>query len=131
MFTLWKELSLPTFLVSMCLGCISVHAAEKVPAKGTGALSGRLLITGSSTMTSMIVAVGKRFSAIHPGVQIEVQAGGSGKGVDDAMKGKADIGMASRALTDKESGLYSFAIARDGICLVVHKSNTVRSLTKR
>jgi phosphate transport system substrate-binding protein len=47
------------------------------------------------------------------------------------MKGNADIGMVARSLTDKESGLYSFAIARDGICLIVHKNNPVRSLTNR
>jgi phosphate transport system substrate-binding protein len=53
-------------------------------------------------MAPMIEAVGKRFSAIYPGVQIEVQTVRSGRGIDDVMKGKSDIGMASRALTDKE-----------------------------
>jgi phosphate transport system substrate-binding protein len=79
----------------------------------------------------MIEAVGKRFSATHPGIRIEVQTVGSARGIDDVMTGKAHIGMASRALTDKESGLYSFAIARDGICVVLHKSNPVQSLTNR
>jgi phosphate transport system substrate-binding protein len=72
-----------------------------------------------------------RFSTIHPGIQIEVQTVGSGRGIDDVVKGKANIGMASRALTDTESGLYSFAIARDGICLVVHRDNPVRVLNNR
>ena len=31
--------------------------------------------------------------------------------------------MASRALTDKESDLFGFAVGRDGICLVVHAAN--------
>jgi len=131
MFIAWKELSIFAFLLSTCLDCSSAHAAERLPSKGTVPTSGKLLITGSNTMAPMMVAVGKRFSATRPGVQIEVQTGGSGRGIDDAMKGKADIGMASRALTDKESGLYSFAIARDGVCLVVHKNNPVRSLSNR
>jgi phosphate transport system substrate-binding protein len=131
MFTAWKKLSFSSFLLSTCLSCISVCAVEKLPAQGTVPASGKILITGSSTMAPMMVAIGKRFSAIRPGVQVEVQTGGSGRGIDDVMKGKANIGMASRALTDKESGLYSFAIARDGVCLVVHKNNPVRSLTKR
>jgi phosphate transport system substrate-binding protein len=131
MFTAWKELSISVFLLSTCLGYTSVHAVEQPLAKGTVPASGKLLITGSSTMAPMIVAVGKRFSATHPGVQIEVRTVGSGEGIDDTTKGKADIGMASRALTNKESGLYSFAIARDGVCLVVHKDNPVRSLTNR
>jgi phosphate transport system substrate-binding protein len=131
MVTAWKELSIAVFLLSACLDCSDVHAVETLPAKGPVVTSGKLLITGSSTMAPMIVAVGKRFSAMYPGVQIEVQTVGSGRGVDNVMKGTADIGMASRALTDKESGLYSFAIARDGVCLVVHRDNPVRSLTNR
>jgi phosphate transport system substrate-binding protein len=78
-----------------------------------------------------MAAVGKRFSTLHPGVQIEVQTVGPGGGIDDVVNGKADIGMTARVLTDEESHLYSFAIARDGVCLVVHKNNPVRSLTNR
>jgi phosphate transport system substrate-binding protein len=131
MFTRWKKLSISAFLLSTHLGCIGVHAVERPPAKGALPASGKLLIAGSSTMAPLIVAIGKRFSTTHPGVQIEVLAVGTGRGVDDVIKAKADIGMVSRALTDRESGLYSFAIARDGICLVIHKDNPVRSLSNR
>jgi phosphate transport system substrate-binding protein len=124
MITLWTKLTFAVFMLSTGLDCLGVYAAEKP-------LAGKLLITGSSTMTPMITMAGKRFSALHPGVQIEVQTVGSGQGISDAMTGKADIGMASRALTDKESGLYSFAIARDAVCMVVHKDNPVRALTNR
>ena len=92
MFTAWKELSIFAFLLSTCLDCTSVHAAERLPAKGPVPASGKLLITGSSTMAPMIEAIAKRFSAAHPGVQIEVRTVGSAEGFDDALKGKADIG---------------------------------------
>jgi phosphate transport system substrate-binding protein len=131
MFTAWKELSISAFLLSTCLDCTSVHAVERLPAKGTVPASGRLLITGASTMTPMVVAIGKRFSTMHPGVQIEVRTTGTAGGIDDVRNGRAAIGMVARALTDNESGLYSFAIARDGICLIVHKDNPVRSLTNQ
>lgn len=131
MVTAWKRLSISALLLSTCLGCINAHASEAPSTKGPVAASGRLLITGASTMTPMIEAVGKRFSALHPGVQIDVQTVGTSQGIDDVMKGKAAIGMVARALTHKESGLYSFAIARDGVCLVVHKNNPVQSLTNR
>lgn len=94
-------------------------------------LAGKLLITGSSTMAPMVAEIARRFQSLHPGVQIEVQMGGSGRGISDARLGKADIGMASRALTDEESALYNVAMARDGVCLIVHKDNPVRSLTDR
>jgi len=110
--------------------CLDASAAEG-GAKGADTASGKLVITGSSTLAPMIEEIGKRFKALHPGVQIEVQAGGTGRGISDAMAGRVDIGMASRALKDNESALYSFAIARDGICLIVHKGNPVQSLSNR
>jgi phosphate transport system substrate-binding protein len=131
MFAPWKELSISALLLSACLDCAGVRAAEGVTAKSTVAASSKLLISGASTMTPMLVAIGKRFSATHPGVQIEVRTVDSAGGIDDVRKGKADIGMVARALTGHESGLYSFAIARDGICLVVHKDNPVGSLTNQ
>lgn len=93
--------------------------------------SATLRITGSSTMAPMVMEIARRFQRLHPGTRIEVEAGGSGRGLADAQQGKADIGMVSRALTDKESGIYSFAMARDGICLIVHKTNPVGSLTRQ
>jgi phosphate transport system substrate-binding protein len=91
-------------------------------------LKGKLLLTGSSTMAPLMTAVGQRFSERHPGVLVEVLTGGSGRGISDARLGLADIGMASRALNYEESDLKGFPIARDGICLLVHKDNPVKSL---
>jgi phosphate transport system substrate-binding protein len=106
--------------------CASGHAAEIAPAN-----AGRLVISGSTTMAPLVSAIGKRFAAAHPGVTVEVRSVTSAVGIADLMAGKADIGMVSRVLTDNESGLYAYAIARDGICLVVHNDNPVRALTNR
>ncbi len=89
----------------------------------------KLLITGSSTMCPLMAEIAKRFEALHPVTRIEVQCGGSGRGINDAQEGKADIGMVSRALTEKENGLYSFPLARDGISVILHKDNPVESLS--
>lgn len=91
--------------------------------------AGRLLITGSSTMCPLITEIGTRFQALHPEVQIEVQCGGSGRGIGDVREGKAAIGMASRPLADKERDLYGFTMARDGLSIIVHKDNPVASLS--
>lgn len=93
------------------------------------AVAGRLLITGSSTMAPLVSAIARRFQAQYPGVSIEVQAGGSGRGLADARQGKADIGMVSRALGEAEQDLVGLPIARDGVAVVVHKDNPVRSLS--
>jgi phosphate transport system substrate-binding protein len=124
-----SRISLAAFLLSVCLGSTACHAADAGVAKGPSPLQGTLILSGSSTMAPLLEAIGKRFTAQHPAVQIRMHTTGSVRGIEDVAGGKADIGMASRSLTDKESGLYSFAIARDGVCLVVHKNNPVRSLT--
>lgn len=93
--------------------------------------AGRLLITGSSTMCPLISEIGRRFQSMHPEVQIEVQCGGSGRGISDVREGKAAIGMASRPLADKERDLYGFTMARDGLSIIVHKDNPVESLSNR
>ncbi|MBI2381865.1 MAG: phosphate ABC transporter substrate-binding protein [Gammaproteobacteria bacterium] len=89
---------------------------------------GHLRITGSSTMAPLITAMARRFEELHPDVRIVVEAGGSSRGIKDAREGKADIGMASRALSDEHGELFGVPIARDGIALIVHRDNPVSQL---
>lgn len=91
----------------------------------------RLLLSGSTTMAPLMTEVVKRFQTLHPGIQFEVQMGGSGRGIRDAREGKADIGMVSRTLADAEHDLYGIPIARDGVAVIVHKDNPVNSLSDR
>lgn len=91
----------------------------------------RLLLTGSTTMAPLMMAIARRFQTRHPGVQIEVQMGGSGQGVSDTRQGKADIGMVSRALGETERDLYAIPVGRDGVAIIVHKDNPVASLSDR
>jgi phosphate transport system substrate-binding protein len=128
-----KWIALPTVAMTLLASGIGLagRAADKPVAKEVVPATGKLLISGSTTMAPMMLAVGKRFSELHPGVEIEVLTVGSGRGIDAVSRGTADIGMASRLLTDKDGPLNSFAIARDGICLVVHKNNPVQSLTNK
>jgi len=89
----------------------------------------RLVLTGSSTVAPLALEIARRFESQHPGVRVDVQTGGSSRGVADARRGLADIGMASREVKPEESDLQAFPIARDGICLIVHRDNPVDSLS--
>ncbi len=89
----------------------------------------RLVLTGSSTIAPLAMEIGKRFEQRHPGVRVDVQTGGSSRGVNDARMGLADIGMASRALKPEEADLTPYTIARDGISIIVHQSNPIAALT--
>lgn len=70
-----------------------------------------------------------RFEDRHPNIRVDVQTGGSSRGIADVQTGAAEIGMASRALAASESDLTAYQIAVDGICIVVHADNPVESLT--
>ncbi|MES1945330.1 phosphate ABC transporter substrate-binding protein [Salinisphaera sp. PC39] len=92
--------------------------------------SSSLTLAGSSTVAPLADEIGKRFESEHPGVEINVQAGGSSRGIADARRGLVDIGTASRALAPSESDLVAHTIALDGIALIVHEDNPVSSLTQ-
>lgn len=133
LYNTWALTAFLTILFAAIIGS-SASAQEQrglTGARPTEKLSGKLLLTGSSTMAPLMADLARRFESLHPGVRIEVQAGGSGRGISDARAGKADIGMVSRALTEKEADLKGFAIARDGVCLIVHRDNPVKSLSSR
>lgn len=96
---------------------------------GTSERGDKLVITGSSTVAPLVAEIGKRFEAAHPGKRVDVQTGGSSRGIADARSGLADVGMASRALKEGEGDLHAYPIARDGVCLFVHRDNPVAELS--
>ncbi len=92
--------------------------------------AGQLLLTGSSTIAPLMAEIAARFEERNLNVRIDVQMGGSSRGVADAQRGLADIGMVSRDLSPDEAKLlHAFPVARDGICMIVHQDNPIASLT--
>jgi phosphate transport system substrate-binding protein len=89
----------------------------------------KLVLTGSSTVAPLAAEIAKRFEAKHSGVRIDVQSGGSSRGITDARQGVADIGMVSRALKPEEKDLKAFAIAKDGVALILNKDNPLTKLS--
>lgn len=90
----------------------------------------RLVLTGSSTVAPLAAEIGKRFEQEHPGVRIDIQTGGSSRGIADARRGLADIGMVSRPLKDGEADLFAFTIAQDGISMILHADNPLEMLSR-
>lgn len=95
-----------------------------------GELSGKLTITGSSTVAPLVGEIAKRFEEDNPSVRVDVQSGGSGKGIADARQRIVNIGMASRDLKSDETGLIAHRIAADGVGLIVNASNELNELTE-
>ncbi len=91
----------------------------------------KLVLTGSSTVAPLAAEIGKRFESLHGNVRVDVQTGGSSRGISDARTELADIGMASRALKEDEKDLLSFTVALDGISVILNKANPVEALNKQ
>jgi len=89
----------------------------------------RVTITGSSTVAPLAGELAARMEAGSDNLRIDVQAGGSSRGLADVRKGLADIGMVSRGLTESESDFIGHVIARDGIAMIVHESNLRGKIT--
>jgi phosphate transport system substrate-binding protein len=89
----------------------------------------RLVLTGASTIAPLALELGKRFEKQNPGLRVDVQSGGSGRGIADARSGVAAIGLVSRALKPEESDLIGAIIAYDGVCVILHRSNPVATLS--
>ena len=112
---------------------MAVLAASGCPRVGPASRgeqpAGKLVLTGSSTVAPLAAEIAKRYEGLYPGVRIDVQSGGSSRGISDARRGLADVGMVSRALKEGEEDLRAFPIARDGICMIVHGTSPIRELT--
>jgi phosphate transport system substrate-binding protein len=117
--------ALAPLLLLLCPGDRQVRAAA--PAGGDPVPL--LRITGSSTMCPMIAAIAERYRAVRPTQRIDVQCGGSDRAIKDIQQGNAEIGMVSRTLKADEKGLFGFPMARDGVSIIVHDSNSVTTLT--
>jgi phosphate transport system substrate-binding protein len=94
-------------------------------------LSGTVTEAGSTTVQPLAEELAKAFMAKNSDVTITIQGGGSSTGVKSAADGTVDIGAASRELKDSEKGLglVVHVLARDGIALITHPSQTVSNLT--
>ena len=92
--------------------------------------SGQISIGGSSSVTPVMQELIEAYQQINTNAQIEINQTDSSSGMNAAMDGTIDIGMASRELKDSEKAeLTPVQIALDGIAIVVNPENTVEDLT--
>jgi len=90
-----------------------------------------LVLTGSSTIAPLMADLAAAYEKSNPGWRIDVQSGGSSRGIRDVRQELADAGMVSRSLTAAESDLSAHTLARDGVALIVNSHNPVKSLDKQ
>lgn len=90
-------------------------------------LSGTITVTGAWAIYPTVVTWAEAFQKKHPGVRVDVSAGGAGKGAADAIAGLADIGMVSRDPDPAEikKGITPVYILHDAVFAVISEKNPV------
>jgi phosphate transport system substrate-binding protein len=88
-----------------------------------------VVLSGSRSMMPLLRDIAARFTEGRPDVRINIEPTSSDRALIDTRQGVADIGMLGRALRPDETGLRGHVLARDGLAVVVHRSNPVRGLS--
>jgi len=96
-----------------------------------------LSITGSTTVLPIAQKAAEVYMNQNSDVNISIRGGGSGVGIAALIDGTVEIADASRPIKDKEiesakeKGVnpYTNIVARDGIAVVVHPSNSIDKIS--
>ena len=104
---------------------------DDAPAYEGKQVAGKVVVAGSSSVTPVMEKLKEAYAAVNPNAEIEVQQSDSTTGMQSAIDGICDIGMASRAVKDSEieAGLTPTTIALDGLAVIVNVENPVESMT--
>ncbi|MFR8869850.1 phosphate ABC transporter substrate-binding protein [Paraclostridium sordellii] len=118
-------LLLSTIMVgSLAVGCGSNDSAGSKD-------ESKITISGSTSVGPLMEKEAEGYKEKDSNVSIEINQLGTSAGIKDTISGVTQIGMASRDLKDaeKKEGLKETKVAIDGIGIITHKGNTVKSLT--
>ena len=104
---------------------------------GTAATAGEVAVNGSTTVQPIALEIQNCFPARNPGINLSVEATGSGDGIAALINGTTDIAMHSREMKALEyaqaveNGVFPviYPVARDKIAVAVHPSNPIEEIT--
>ena len=91
---------------------------------------GKVKVGGSTSVSPVMEKLAEAYQKVNKDVTVEVNTSDSSTGMSQAAEGTVDIGMASRELKDSETakGIKGTVIAKDGIAVIVNKSNPVEDI---
>lgn len=97
---------------------------------GCGKGKTSITLAGSTAFQPFAENIAEQYMKTRPNVSITVQGGGSAVGVQSAISGAAQIGMADLVkLPEEAKVLTATVVARDGIAVVLNPANKVAGLT--
>ena len=109
----------------VALTLLVLAAPLMAPAAPAAELKGTITVSGAFALYPMMVRWGEEFQKLHPGVRLDVSAGGAGKGATDALAGMVDIGMISRDIHPEEEkkGGFWIPVVKDAVVPTASSAN--------
>lgn len=117
-----------TLVLTIALaGCTNTQKEDTNGAKQESELSGSIKVSGAWALYPLMVKWGEEFEKVHPGVRVDISAGGAGKGAADALGSLVDIGMVSRDIKQDEiqKGGFFVPVVKDAVMPVINENNPV------
>jgi phosphate transport system substrate-binding protein len=88
-------------------------------------------VATTADLASTIEELAEQFTGADPGTRIKVRAIGTEAALTELRRGRVQVAVIARELRADESDLKATSVARDGITLVVHQSNSIAILGDR
>ena len=127
---MFSEMKQSTKFVAAVLCVLLLGISTPLKAAGT-----EITVAGSSTVRPIIEQAALDFKKTHSNVKFVIGGGGSSHGVKSVATGEVLLGLASRAIKDKETekwnDLVPVKIGLDGIAVIVNSKNPVKKVTKQ
>lgn len=110
---------------ALLLASCGSRGEVKRDANGKEELSGYITLSGAFALYPLAIQWADEFHRLHPGVDIDISAGGAGKGITDVLADQVDIAMVSRELKpqEKKKGAVAYAVAQDAVVATINKDN--------
>jgi phosphate transport system substrate-binding protein len=115
-------------LLALSCGCKG-QGSDKGADGGAGA-GGKVRLTGSSTVTPLAGPLADTYGKTHLTTQFDTEETNSSMALAALRSGMTDIALSIKPPSGEEDkNLVAHAVARDGLCMIVHKDNPVEALS--
>ena len=121
----------------LAVGVAACGSDDNNSGGGSGDLSGKIALDGSSTVLPFAQAAAELFNQDNPDVKITVGSSGTGGGFEKFCAGETDISDASRSIKPEEAAAckkkgvtyQEVQVANDGIAVVTNKDLKIDCMT--
>jgi len=118
-----KMMKIAAVLIVVTMGIVGISGCIQQNGK-------TIEVSGANALQPMMEVWADEYHKIHPDITINVNGGGAGVGMTQALAGTVDIGMVSREIRDSEieQGAFWVSVAKDTVVATMNANNPVKDI---